>query len=639
MTHKVAGNKFKSLLALWLAPLMVVSAIAFTPSVASATTSDIDCTVTDLIDVVTDSVFFENVDPCTGIVDDADAMIGGAPDVVDDAFDDAGVLICSDENIPPGQASGDTARQTVTGSNTTIRFTIDDFCSNPGVNLEVEVAFLGSTVRWTYTPSEAVEFSVVNDFGGDEDNIFGTYENKLYSTDQGVGPDPVLVHHSSVEHEETDTDQLTYRFVGASASFHEITILGYSGCLSPERWELLAGDFIDDYGSLVGTDISDAQLGDCTCEVQEPIKGADGVYDLAGATMCFDQGFEVRSGDTLRTTLRNNFNGQELLDSYRLGDLIDYQNVLVGSDYTLNAILTVSGEVGVDFQTDNVDSDTDGYRNLHVRSSVEFSSVANSPSGDRYLEYVIYFYESGDAQRTAVEVENLTVNTYDIDNLQYFETLGEASHQFADETLLERRVISPGVVRYEERNSEGSSEGPESRASVTYLQDTTFTFRLGLSALEPDSNDASYQLDFSSGASWGDAISTPNQDRNGGSGIVSSVVKADACTLASSSPAASIKSKSFSGFAINSARLTPAMKKQIRTWLNRHPAAVCASVIGFTMGPRILSSDPKLARDRARAVRAFIKSIRPEASFTPITSRTQRLVGDDVRRAKVTLRF
>jgi hypothetical protein len=112
------------------------------------------------------------------------------------------------------------------------------------------------------------------------------------------------------------------------------------------------------------------------------------------------------------------------------------------------------------------------------------------------------------------------------------------------------------------------------------------------------------------------------------------------CTISPSSATNSAtKSKTFSGFAINSARLTPPMKKQIRTWLNRHPERVCVSVAGFTMGPRVLPTDPKLAKDRARSVRAYITSIRPEASFTPITSRTQRLVGDDVRRAKVTLRF
>lgn len=115
-------------------------------------------------------------------------------------------------------------------------------------------------------------------------------------------------------------------------------------------------------------------------------------------------------------------------------------------------------------------------------------------------------------------------------------------------------------------------------------------------------------------------------------------VVADPCT-ASSTSAVNRKSRAFPGFAINSAVLTPTMKRQIRNWIDRHPERVCVSVAGFTMGPRVLPTDPKLARDRARSVREYIKSLRPQASFTPITSRTQRLVGDDVRRAQVTLRF
>ena len=116
------------------------------------------------------------------------------------------------------------------------------------------------------------------------------------------------------------------------------------------------------------------------------------------------------------------------------------------------------------------------------------------------------------------------------------------------------------------------------------------------------------------------------------------LVEANPCTASSNSGVKKM-SRSFPGFAINSAVLTSAMKKDIRNWINKHPEEVCVSVAGFTMGPRVLPTDPKLAKDRARAVRGYIKSIRPEASFTPITSRTQRLVGDDVRRAKVTLRF
>jgi hypothetical protein len=136
------------------------------------------------------------------------------------------------------------------------------------------------------------------------------------------------------------------------------------------------------------------------------------------------------------------------------------------------------------------------------------------------------------------------------------------------------------------------------------------------------------------------ASSPPSFDSGSGSTAITSVpvVKADPCTAVATA-AVNRKSRTFSGFAINSARLTPAMKRQIRTWLNKHPEEVCVSVAGFTMGPRVLPTDPKLAKDRARSVRSFIKSLRPDASFTPITSRTQRLVGDEVRRAKVTLRF
>ena len=137
----------------------------------------------------------------------------------------------------------------------------------------------------------------------------------------------------------------------------------------------------------------------------------------------------------------------------------------------------------------------------------------------------------------------------------------------------------------------------------------------------------------------------PSNNSSGGSSTSSEPpapevkpVQVDPCSIPSSR-LVETRNRNFSGFAINSARVTPQMKRQIRNWFNKHPEEVCVSVRGFTMGPRVLPTDPKLARDRARAVRAYIKSIRPEASFTPITSRTQRVVGDKIRRAKVTLRF
>jgi hypothetical protein len=122
-------------------------------------------------------------------------------------------------------------------------------------------------------------------------------------------------------------------------------------------------------------------------------------------------------------------------------------------------------------------------------------------------------------------------------------------------------------------------------------------------------------------------------------GVPAPVEKVDPCIAVAGTDTVTRKVKSFSGFAINSAKLTRAMKKQIRTWLNKHPGELCVSITGFTMGPRVLATDPKLARDRARSIRSYIKSLRSDASFTPITSRTQKRVGDEVRRAKVTLRY
>jgi hypothetical protein len=127
----------------------------------------------------------------------------------------------------------------------------------------------------------------------------------------------------------------------------------------------------------------------------------------------------------------------------------------------------------------------------------------------------------------------------------------------------------------------------------------------------------------------------------GGGGNYTPVVetKLNPCQAVSGVENVTRKAKSFSGFAINSAVLTKAMKKEIRSFLRKHPKEVCVSVAGFTMGPRVLSTDSKLAKDRARVVRAYIKSLRPDAAFTKIKWSTEKRVGDNVRRAKVTLRF
>jgi hypothetical protein len=144
-----------------------------------------------------------------------------------------------------------------------------------------------------------------------------------------------------------------------------------------------------------------------------------------------------------------------------------------------------------------------------------------------------------------------------------------------------------------------------------------------------------------SSASVSSSSVTPQAINSGGRGNYTPVaeIKLDPCKAVSAAENVTRKAKSFSGFAINSSVLTKAMKKEIRGFLRKHTEEVCVSVSGFTMGPRVLSTDAKLAKDRAKVVRAYIKSLRPEASFTKIKWSTEKRVGDNVRRAKITLRF
>ena len=76
------------------------------------------------------------------------------------------------------------------------------------------------------------------------------------------------------------------------------------------------------------------------------------------------------------------------------------------------------------------------------------------------------------------------------------------------------------------------------------------------------------------------------------------------------------------GFAINRAVLTEPMKQRIRNILAENANATSIEITGVTMGP-VRASDRKLALDRARATRAFIRSINPDVTFAKLKTRTE----------------
>lgn len=86
--------------------------------------------------------------------------------------------------------------------------------------------------------------------------------------------------------------------------------------------------------------------------------------------------------------------------------------------------------------------------------------------------------------------------------------------------------------------------------------------------------------------------------------------------LSGKSPKPPMSKLTLSGFAGDSAKLTKALKKNIKDYLFANPYIVPFSCTGFTAGTPVLKSDHKLAEDRAKAVCDYLKRLRPTAVVT-----------------------
>jgi len=76
------------------------------------------------------------------------------------------------------------------------------------------------------------------------------------------------------------------------------------------------------------------------------------------------------------------------------------------------------------------------------------------------------------------------------------------------------------------------------------------------------------------------------------------------------------------GFAVNSSALTQGMRQRIRSLLAQNSSATSIEITGVTMGP-VRPSDRRLAMNRARATREFIRSINPDVTFLALKTRTE----------------
>ncbi len=99
----------------------------------------------------------------------------------------------------------------------------------------------------------------------------------------------------------------------------------------------------------------------------------------------------------------------------------------------------------------------------------------------------------------------------------------------------------------------------------------------------------------------------------------------------------SSSTKTFAGFAANSAKLTKKMKASIKAFIRAHAGITKIDITGFTMGP-VKKVDAKLALSRAKAVKAYVKSLLKSAKIV-VHAKTDKKVGAKYRRATIVLSY
>jgi len=95
--------------------------------------------------------------------------------------------------------------------------------------------------------------------------------------------------------------------------------------------------------------------------------------------------------------------------------------------------------------------------------------------------------------------------------------------------------------------------------------------------------------------------------------------------------------KEFSGFAQGSPLVTADMKSQISAWIKANPGFTVAECLGYTMGPTVLPVDKQLATNRAQYTCAYVKDTFRSISASGKWGGNDLVVGDPVRRVRITL--
>jgi len=197
-------------------------------------------------------------------------------------------------------------------------------------------------------------------------------------------------------------------------------------------------------------------------------------------------------------------------DGTNQGDLIKYSNVVTIDSKLIDAVVEVVEINNAEIVSiDSTDVPTTNTAYLQPR-------LGPATGAGGYLELGIKFYEAGSytgiGTGKQATLQNVLVNSYDIDLTQYQTFSGFSSYELTDNTDLSVTVLDDNSVRFRDDNDVDRT-GTDARARVRVLYDSVTDFQmrmandfpgkwwLGL----PPGGKSFFALDFSVGAVWEDS--------------------------------------------------------------------------------------------------------------------------------------
>ena len=194
------------------------------------------------------------------------------------------------------------------------------------------------------------------------------------------------------------------------------------------------------------------------------------------------------------------------------GDVVLFKNVITIGGQVVDALYTVgsiSSDIGITFV------DYGGLDATYISSYFPTSSTS-----DHLIEATISFYEggtyTGSGTGNRVTLENVALNTYDIDlkQFQVFKDFNSYELAAGSNTNLDVTVQSDGSVKFQDTSLANiNPNGTDDRGRARVYYDAIDTFEIAMGT--PLNTNVVFFLDFSVGPSWtGDTTTTDTPAAN-----------------------------------------------------------------------------------------------------------------------------